>query len=490
MYISQRVFYFIVICSVVIGSLSLGCSKMDSKAVVSSNLESWIGQYLFSEFTPPDENKFYSVSIYKESDDYFGDINIDGFQEIQRMKAKVTGNEELINIVFEEYLPDNISEPYKKGDVLLKFEKNDSDIYTSWGKIEPMLGSNKKSGGVYFRKLTDNESDKINTQEYVNFDSIDKTLEESKENIDKNEVSKENKDDSKIYPPQKYVDFIKSKDKDPTNEILFYENCDIDLDGNNETIIASGYSDIDPTLTYVSQLYILRDNNGYIEQLGNNLAESGYAVYDVKVLQIQDMPRKYIYCGLTNGVNLLGFEVYELVDSKPQVLCYSASGTGSGDDEIRDFNNDGQYDGYVQNRSSYDVLYYPLYNIYRWEKDKFVLKNTSVEIPEYPKEIKDVIVQYLSLKVIDTKKSKEVNNRLSEMSSHEREFNIPQDIWYTAVYNTIQEFDNGIQFDINENNNSAGIVATYVDEENEKYKITFHMNKVEDRWCIDNIEYH
>ncbi len=117
----------------------------------SSSLESWIGSYTFSEYAPPDQNMFYTISIYKEDNKYFSKLNIDGFQTIVRLQAKVSGDEKSIKLLFEKYLPDNQFEPYDKGDILLSFEKRESSIYTSWEKIKPMLESNYESSKVYFK---------------------------------------------------------------------------------------------------------------------------------------------------------------------------------------------------------------------------------------------------------------------------------------------------------------------------------------------------
>jgi len=117
----------------------------------SSTLESWIGDYTFSEFSPPDQNMFYSITIYKEDSNYKAKIIIFGFQTLTKLQAKVSGDENSIKLIFEKYLPDNVFELYKEGDILLSFEKKNSKLNTFWGKIQPMLESNSKTGKVYFK---------------------------------------------------------------------------------------------------------------------------------------------------------------------------------------------------------------------------------------------------------------------------------------------------------------------------------------------------
>lgn len=290
----------------------------------------------------------------------------------------------------------------------------------------------------------------------------------------------------KIAPvAEKYIDYM--KEKDSNYDIIFFAKKDIDLDGNYEVVIASGTTNEKNTPTYISKLYVLRENNGRIEQLGGNLAEGGYSVYSIDLIQLNNMYKKYIYLGLTNGAGMIGFKIYELSDDKPKAICYSASPTGLGSDELKDFDNDGQFDGYIQNRSSYDVLYYSLSRTYMLENNEFILKSTYIEVPQYPDNIKDVLIQYISLRVLDKGKSPEISKRLSDLCIYEKAGNVdfPSDVWHSALYNTIMLMDNKIQFDISKEANIA--TAIYLDENNKEHKREFHLIKLDNRWCIDNM---
>jgi len=81
---------------------------------------------------------------------------IDGYQTLERNLARVIGDENSIRFEFLDYLPENMYEPYKKGDILLQFKKENSKIITIWGKIGPLLLENRKPG-VYFEKITKTE---------------------------------------------------------------------------------------------------------------------------------------------------------------------------------------------------------------------------------------------------------------------------------------------------------------------------------------------
>lgn len=114
-----------------------------------NSIESWIGDYTFSEFIEPNINMFYSIMIYKMNGVVYADVSVDGFQRLERVKANVKGDGNIIEIAFLEYLPDNLMELYEEDDLLLFLEKKDSEIYTSWGVIQPLSPENEELG-IYF----------------------------------------------------------------------------------------------------------------------------------------------------------------------------------------------------------------------------------------------------------------------------------------------------------------------------------------------------
>lgn len=299
---------------------------------------------------------------------------------------------------------------------------------------------------------------------------------------------KQNKSNISINPPKKYIDFMKKRDK--SNDIALYAKEDINGDGDYEVILASGINSDKEELGYIEHIYILKeDSQGNLKQLGDNLARSGYSIYQVRLIELNNSSKKYIYCGLTNGVSLRGFSIFELSEDKPKMIAYSASATGSGFDELKDFNGDGKFDGYVQNRSSYDVLYYEIKNTYILKNDEFVLDKTWVDVPEYPENIKDIIIQYMSLRVLNNGKSPEIDKRLSQMCTYDKaeDIDIPESSTYTVLYNTIMGNDKGIEINIEEEDNIAKTVATFSDNDI-KYKYIFRLIKIENRWVIDDIK--
>jgi hypothetical protein len=132
----------------------LEMKRVDNTKVESlNNLDQWIGEYIFTESSPPEKVLSYGLNIYKENEVYYGEIYIDGFQTMTRIRTIISGDENSIDLIFEEYLPDNSYEPYNKGDLMLTLKMDSDKILTSWGEIKPMRDENLNSG-IYFEKET------------------------------------------------------------------------------------------------------------------------------------------------------------------------------------------------------------------------------------------------------------------------------------------------------------------------------------------------
>ena len=65
----------------------------------NSLMTSWIGQYTFYEFAPPNQNMKYEINVY-EDDGLYAYIAIDGFHTLKRLKTKVWSRENEIMFVF------------------------------------------------------------------------------------------------------------------------------------------------------------------------------------------------------------------------------------------------------------------------------------------------------------------------------------------------------------------------------------------------------
>lgn len=144
--------------------LVVGSLKQDLTNYTSRNnkqlLDSWLGDYIFTEYTNSEETNFYEVFIYKENDNYSAKIKTvdEGAGVYRYVQAKIKGDTNHIDIIFSDYLPDetNSDMPYVSGDRLLGFTKTESSIKTQWGKIVPSNEVNKVDG-IYFKTRENSE---------------------------------------------------------------------------------------------------------------------------------------------------------------------------------------------------------------------------------------------------------------------------------------------------------------------------------------------
>lgn len=66
----------------------------------SESIDSWLGDYIYNEFVPPNINQHYTIRVYKENDSYFADISVDGFQADDSYKTKAVGNSNCIRFFY------------------------------------------------------------------------------------------------------------------------------------------------------------------------------------------------------------------------------------------------------------------------------------------------------------------------------------------------------------------------------------------------------
>jgi hypothetical protein len=116
--------------------------------------QEWSGHWHFDESWPAGEGVHnfvsYDMNIRPHGNEYTVDIDIDGFQTMQRIRAegKVIGQN--LRIVFQSVRPDHHGVEYQPGDVLLELTEVKGKVLTTWRKIEPSLLGKKT--GVYFKK--------------------------------------------------------------------------------------------------------------------------------------------------------------------------------------------------------------------------------------------------------------------------------------------------------------------------------------------------
>lgn len=118
----------------------------------------WIGAYQFDEDGGKTAggtaiNIYHLLEIRESADGLMATLKSNGFQTSVDLicTAKVENNK--LFIYFVGYGEDNVFEKYTEGDLLLTLERNkDNKILTFWGKFQPSIEKNEKSGKVYFRK--------------------------------------------------------------------------------------------------------------------------------------------------------------------------------------------------------------------------------------------------------------------------------------------------------------------------------------------------
>ncbi|MBI2642509.1 MAG: hypothetical protein HYW97_01570 [Candidatus Wildermuthbacteria bacterium] len=105
-----------------------------------ASVVNWAGVYEYSEFAPPNQTWVYTLKIYKEDSIRKANLDIDGFQTLTRLQAVAKEQDGKLDIIFDSYRPENIGEPYQKGDLLFSLKKVSGDEYQIlWNKMRSNL---------------------------------------------------------------------------------------------------------------------------------------------------------------------------------------------------------------------------------------------------------------------------------------------------------------------------------------------------------------
>lgn len=271
---------------------------------------------------------------------------------------------------------------------------------------------------------------------------------------------------NKVKPEyQKYSRFLKIND----NVAKFIKE-DIDLDGKKEVVIAFGEDDDQV------DVYILRENGNTLQEIEK--LDGGYGIYGVSLVQMQGNKQKYIEVILSNGAGLSGFALYEVVKNSVNQIAYSASATGAGDDYLMSAANNDIYDGYVQKRDSYDVLYFSTSSYYKWNGQNFDFVSCDVDTGDYPDKPEGVAYQFLKLNTLwdEYRNSNNVVNRLNELNISNKTLNMDKidDNWRVAF-----QIDDDIIDSAQQNGSSAKVESPL--------GISFGLTKNNNKWQITDM---
>ncbi len=124
----------------------------------------WLGSYSFDEDGGKNAGGAtifiaHQIDIKEAEDGLIALIQSNGYQTSKDLicTTKIEGAKLLI--YFDSYGENNLFEPYEKGDLLLTLErktvKGKTEILTFWGKFQPVVPKNEKTGKVYFQKSDD-----------------------------------------------------------------------------------------------------------------------------------------------------------------------------------------------------------------------------------------------------------------------------------------------------------------------------------------------
>jgi hypothetical protein len=96
------------------------------------------------------------LDIVETDDGLVAMIQSNGYQTSRDLVGLVKPDGNKLLIYFEEYGENNTFQTFKKGDLLLtlerRTEKGKTVILTTWGKFQPVVPKNEKSGQIYFVK--------------------------------------------------------------------------------------------------------------------------------------------------------------------------------------------------------------------------------------------------------------------------------------------------------------------------------------------------
>lgn len=150
--------------------------KMEDDETIKDDMDSWIGKYEFGEsvnepgFAPM--VMVYDINIYKENNQYYADVEINGHMTGINLRAKLYGNNEWVSLVINEYYPEHITGlSGMENSVILSLRRQGEEIYTYWGVMTPLMMENAASGTVCLERKTEEAS--IQTENTEEMDGLE-----------------------------------------------------------------------------------------------------------------------------------------------------------------------------------------------------------------------------------------------------------------------------------------------------------------------------
>jgi len=280
------------------------------------------------------------------------------------------------------------------------------------------------------------------------------------------------------------MDYLKAMDQIQEDyEVVDYFEYDLNADGQVESLVSVGFYSDDIYEKYINKVYVIGKNP---ELAIINTIEDAYSIYDVDIIQLSESKDFFIHCKLTNGGNLEGFALYKLEGSELISVWHSASATGAGNSELVDKNEDGLYDSYIQDLWSYDVLWYRTHREFSWYDNQFVLMESVVDVYEYPSDIVDVVMQFISLSMIDDNVSLEIRDRITEICIEDFEYSF-ESISFNDIVSAQLMIDGYMIFDVSEDGSKGEVLVSSDEEAMNDYEYQFMMTKIEGKWHVEKV---
>jgi hypothetical protein len=97
----------------------------------------------------------HTIKVYRRGEELIADLDAAGFQVSISLRCVAKAEGDRLNLYFESYREDNITEPYRRGQLLLSLGRSTvrgkTRILTYWAAYRPAFQT-ARSGRVYFKK--------------------------------------------------------------------------------------------------------------------------------------------------------------------------------------------------------------------------------------------------------------------------------------------------------------------------------------------------
>jgi hypothetical protein len=137
-----------------------GTSPFAAPKQASPGVAAWEGTYIFQEGggrTAGGIGMFveHTIKVYRRDGELIADLDAAGFQVSSSLRCVAKAEGDRLDLYFESYREDNITEPYRRGQLLLSLARSTyrgkNRILTYWAAYRPSFRA-LRSSRVYFRK--------------------------------------------------------------------------------------------------------------------------------------------------------------------------------------------------------------------------------------------------------------------------------------------------------------------------------------------------